>query len=184
MKSKNPAPKPKTPPRPDPSRKDAGYLAKRRKASAMRQSVAHESQARTVVDTMLEDFTYGGGDPDYENRAGGPNDPWRKGGLGKISLGKTKNRPGALPAKAAGTEDEDEEKKAAKPPGLPGKYGDRMGWKPASESVQQALGTPTGLDAGLDASLDAVPDPTLDPALDPDRDPEEADANQLAAGTY
>lgn len=172
MKSKNPAPKPKTPPRPDPSRKDAGYLAKRRKASAMRQSVAHESQARTVVDTMLEDFTYGGGDPDYENRAGGPNDPWRKGGLGKISLGKTKNRPSALPTKATGTKDEEDEdeKKAAKP----GKYGDRMGWKPASESVQQALGTPTGPDA------DFVPDP----ALDPDPDPEEADAHQLAAGTY
>lgn len=126
-----PAPKP-APKQPEPVRKDAEYLAKRRKASAMRQSVAHEAQAAQIVNALLdEDFAYGGEDEDeYKKRAGGPADPWRQGNLGKFSFKGAKftgkrpsmNGPNAGPAK---------------PASKPGKHANRMAWKPGEEPEEK-----------------------------------------------
>jgi hypothetical protein len=113
------------------------FLAKRRKASAMRHSVAHES-AKQVVNAMLdEDYAFGGdGREEFEKRAGGAKDPWRQGNLGKFSFKGAKftgKRPnlGAAPAK----------------PGTPakpslGKHGSRMSWKPGEAAPAKPGASP------------------------------------------
>jgi hypothetical protein len=109
---------------PDPKKRQ-DYLNKRRKASAMRQSVAHES-AEQVVSAMLdEDFAYGGdGREEFEKRAGGAKDPWRQGSLGKFSF-KGKKFTGSRPSLGASPT----AKPSAKP--APGKHAGRMNWKPS-----------------------------------------------------
>lgn len=163
---------------PDKTKRDE-FLAKRRKASAMRQSVAHEN-AQQVVSAMIdEDFAYGGdGREDEKKRAGGPADPWRQGNLGKFSfkgakftgkrpnLGTAPAKPGAAPGKPGlgkHSSRMDWKPGAAAPakpaPGKPNLGKDRMKWKPTQENVVPG----TASSGAAPAMSMGVPDPDKEP---------------------
>lgn len=118
---------------PDPKKRE-DYLAKRRKASAMRHSVAHESAERIVTAMIDEDFAYGGdGREEFEKRAGGSKDPWRQGSLGKFSF-KGKKFTGKRPSLGG----EGAPKPSAKP--ALGKHAGRMNWTP--KAAQEGPASP------------------------------------------
>ncbi len=163
---------------PDQAKRDE-FLAKRRKASAMRHSVAHES-AKQVVNALIdEDYAFGGGDDreDSKKRAGGPGDPWRQGNLGKFSfkgakftgkrpnLGAAQAKPGAAPAKPGLGKHSSrmswkpgEAAPAKDSPGKPNLGKDRMKWKPTQENIVPGTASSGAAPA---MSMD-VPDPDKD----------------------
>ena len=108
----------------NPDKKREEYLAKRRKASALRHSVAHEDAALIARALIDEDISGGFGDREqFERRPGGTQDPWRQSGFGKPNLKGAKftgKRPGGMPTPA---------KPASAKPQL-SKFGNRMNWKP------------------------------------------------------